>query len=104
MPFSVYILECADGSFYVGMTEALEKRLAEHQSGLNPNAYTSQRRPVKLVWSMTFDSEHQAFVRERQIKGWSRAKKLALIRGDWDHVHEIVKRERTSREKKKRTE
>ena len=101
MTYTVYMLQCADGSFYVGMTEKLEIRLAEHQSGFDPSAYTYRRRPVTLVWSQTFDTEHQAFLRERQIKGWSRAKKTALIRGDWDLIHEIVEKERASREKKR---
>jgi putative endonuclease len=102
MTHTVYILECADGSFYTGMTKMLELRLTEHQSGSNPRAYTYSRRPVRLVWSQDFESEHQAFERERQVKGWSRAKKLALIRGHWDMIHKIVEEERASREKKDR--
>ena len=92
----VYILECADGSYYVGSTTNLETRLAQHNTGYY-GGYTAQRRPVELVWSAEFPTEHEAFLRERQIKGWSRAKKEALIRGEWDGLHQIVKQERTKR-------
>jgi predicted GIY-YIG superfamily endonuclease len=102
MTHTVYMLECADGSYYVGMTERLELRLAEHQSGFDPSSYTYRRRPVKLVWSQDFQSQQQAFFRERQVKGWSRAKRIALIHGDWDKIHGIVKRERADRDKKRR--
>lgn len=98
--YYVYILECSDGSYYVGSTTNLERRLAEHQTGLPEKSYTSSRLPVKLVWSAEFPSDNDAFLRERQIKGWSRAKKEALIRGDWDGIHEIVKRERKKRRAK----
>jgi len=100
--FYVYILHCADGSYYVGSTNNLERRLAEHQSGYYKGSYTHARRPVELVWSADFATHDEAFQRERQIKGWSRAKKEALIRGDWDGIHQIVKREREERETKKR--
>jgi predicted GIY-YIG superfamily endonuclease len=100
MPY-VYILKCADGSYYVGSTTNLERRVAEHQAGLI-KGYTESRRPVELVWSCEFPTANDAFLRERQIKGWSRAKKEALIRGDWDGLHEVVKQERKTREAKKR--
>jgi predicted GIY-YIG superfamily endonuclease len=83
--FWAYILRCADGSYYVGHTDDLESRLAAHQSGVI-EGYTRQRRPVTLVWSQEFGDRHEAFRAERQIKGWSRAKKEALIRRDWDGV------------------
>ena len=101
--YSVYILRCSDGSCYVGSTSNLEYRLAEHQAGAL-RGYTSLRRPVELVWSEEFAIEHDAFLAERQIKGWSRAKKEALIRGDWDGIHEIVKKERKTREAEKRNQ
>lgn len=97
----VYMLRCADGSYYVGSTSDLERRLEEHQTGFF-GGYTSKRLPVELVWSQDFPTEHQAFLTERQIKGWSRAKKKALIRGDWDSLHEIVSQERKTREARKR--
>ena len=76
-PFFVYIVRCADESFYTGMTSELELRLAEHQEGLEPKAYTFSRRPIELVWSQDFPNHDEAFRVERQIKGWSRAKKEA---------------------------
>ena len=91
MPFSVYILRCADGSYYTGMTENLERCLAQHQAGTFEDGYTASRRPVKLLWSQTFANHDDAFRRERQIKGWSRAKKEALMRGDWEALVKLSK-------------
>jgi putative endonuclease len=82
MSFWAYMLHCADRSFYVGHTDDLEVRIGAHHSGLVPG-YTSRRRPVTLVWSQEFPTRYEALSAERQIKGWSRCKKLALIRGDW---------------------
>lgn len=98
----VYMLKCADGSYYVGNTTVLDVRVAQHNEGIDPNAYTYSRRPVQLVWSQGFASPYDANGAERQIKGWSRAKKEALIHGDWDLIHEIVKSERKRREKKRK--
>ena len=100
--YFLYILECADGSFYTGITRDLERRLHVHQQGLDHHAYTYRRRPVKLVWSQAFASLNDAFQRERQIKGWSHPKKEALIRGDFDGIHEIVKSERERRKPSRR--
>src|SRR5687768_16400835 len=86
MSFWAYILRCADGSYYVGHAEELAARVATHQLGL-VEGYTQKRRPVELVWSQEFAERDEAFRAERRIKGWSRAKKEALIRGDWDAVH-----------------
>jgi predicted GIY-YIG superfamily endonuclease len=82
MSFWAYLLHCSDGSFYAGHTDDLDARIGAHQSGLI-KGYTSTRLPVTLVWSDEFPSRYEALQAERQIKGWSRAKKLALIRGDW---------------------
>jgi len=101
--FWVYLLKCADDSYYVGMTNNLELRIAQHQTGVDPKSYTHSRRPVELVWSQAFQSHDDAFRCERQIKGWSRAKKEALIRGDWYGIHEIVKQERKQRKAKSRS-
>ena len=84
-PFFVYLLRCADGSFYAGHTDDLVLRVAQHQAG-EVEGYTHSRRPVELVWSQETASRLEALSAERQIKGWSRAKKLALIAGDWDAV------------------
>jgi predicted GIY-YIG superfamily endonuclease len=100
--YSVYMLKCADGSYYVGFTSNLSLRMAEHEAGLPEGSYTSKRLPVKLVWSAEFSTRDDAFRRERQLKGWSRAKKEALIRGDWDEIHEVVKRERKEKDIRKR--
>jgi putative endonuclease len=79
MPY-VYILECADGSFYVGSTRDLEYRLAQHQAGIGCK-YTSKRRPVKVVFSEEYARIDDAYDREKQLQGWGRAKRQALIEG-----------------------
>ena len=86
MSFWAYMLRWADGSYYVGHTDDLEARVGQHQSGQIPG-YTHDRRPLTLVWSEEFPDRDTAFAAERQIKGWSRVKKEALIRGDWDGIH-----------------
>jgi len=91
MQFWVYMLECADGSYYVGQTDSLEKRVAQHQAGDIPGCYTFKRRPLTLVWSQGFPSRMEALTSERQIKGWSRAKKQALIANDWVRLTELAK-------------
>ena len=101
MPFYAYMLKCTDGSYYTGSTTNLEQRIAEHEAGLNPQAYTYSRRPLELVWSQEFTTHDEAFRAEHQIKGWSRAKKEALIRNDWAGIHQIVKEEHIRREAKK---
>ena len=85
MTFATYMLRCADGSYYLGHTDDPDRRVAEHQAGSIPG-YTQSRLPIALVWSEIFGSREEAMAAERQIKGWSRAKKEALIRGDWDAV------------------
>jgi putative endonuclease len=88
----LYILVCADGSYYTGTARSgLEKRIAEHNSGIF-GGYTAQRRPVTLVFSQWFDRITDAIAAERQVKGWSRAKKQALIHGDFDGLRELAKR------------
>lgn len=88
--FFTYMLRCSDGSYYVGHTDALERRLAEHQAGATAG-YTRNRRPVSLVWCSAFPCREEAFASERRIKGWSRKKKEALIREDWQAIHEHAK-------------
>ncbi len=101
MPYYVYILKCSDGSYYTGSTGDLARRLLQHEQGLSGESYTFSRRPVELVWSEEFPLYKDALFVEYQIKGWSRAKKEALVRGDWNGIHKIVKAERIRREKKK---
>ena len=85
MSFWVYIVECADGSYYTGHTEDLEIRLAGHALK-SFKCYTATRLPVKLVFYDNFPTRDEAFTRERQIKGWSRRKKQALISGDFNKL------------------
>src|SRR5579863_9116317 len=88
----VYMLRCADGSYYVGSARNdLERRVAEHQAGVY-QGYTSAKRPVHLVWSEYFDQIRDAIAAEQKIKRWSRAKKEALIRGDWIKIKLLARR------------
>jgi putative endonuclease len=89
----VYMLRCRDGSYYVGSAtgDDLTPRIARHQSGVF-GGYTALRRPIELVWSEHFDRITDAIAVERQIKGWSRPKKDALISGDWKALRNYAKR------------
>jgi len=84
--YTVYILECIDSSFYVGITSNLDQRLEEHNSGKDKSAYTYKRRPVILKWFQNFTEPSLAIKFEKQLKGWSRAKKIALINSDWERL------------------
>jgi len=84
----VYILKCSDASYYTGKTQNLEQRIAQHQNGTY-KGYTSKRLPIKLVFVEGFPTYHDAIKAERQIKGWSHAKKDALIRGDLKLLHAL---------------
>ncbi len=89
MSFWVHILQCADNSYYTGQTDNLEERIANHQSG-EIGGYTAARLPVKLLFSQELPTRMDALAREQQIKGWSRSKKEAVIRGDWDKVSRLA--------------
>ena len=91
MSFWVYILHCSDGSYYTGHTDNLEKRLGMHKSG-KIAGYTASRLPVKLVFSEQFPTREDALITERRIKGWSRKKKEALIKGDWKEISRLAQR------------
>ena len=91
MSFYVYLLKCSDGSYYTGHTDNLEQRIHQHHQGAFLQCYTFKRRPLELVYSAEFASRYEALSRERQIKGWSRAKKEALIAGDWNEVSRLAK-------------
>jgi putative endonuclease len=82
--FYVYMLHCGDESYYTGITNSLERRMDEHISGYDELSYTYNRQPVKLVYSEIFQWVEDAIKREKQIKGWSRNKKEALIEGDFE--------------------
>src|SRR5919107_6380836 len=89
----LYILRCADGSYYVGTSRSddVDTRISQHQQGTF-GGYTARRRPVTLVYAAHFDRIDDAVAAERQIKGWSRAKKEALIRGDFQTLPALSKR------------
>ena len=89
-PFYVYLLRCWDGSYYAGHTDDIDRRVAEHLAGVK-GGYTCTRRPVRLVWLCEMPARADAIERERQIKGWTRAKKEALARDDWERMHELAK-------------
>ncbi|AFL73898.1 GIY-YIG nuclease family protein [Thiocystis violascens] len=96
MSFWVYILRCADGSYYTGHTDQLERRIAQHVTGAIPGCYTFSRRPVDLVFSQDFPSRLEALASERRIKGWSRRKKEAMMRGDWAEVSRLARSSRST--------
>ena len=90
MAFYTYLLRCGDGSYYTGHTDDIDRRMAEHSTGAC-GGYTAKRMPVSLVWSDSFMTRDEAFAAERRIKGWSRAKKEALIAGDWERVSMLAR-------------
>ncbi len=89
--YYVYIVECSDQSFYIGFTSSLNKRLYEHNAGLHSDAYTFKRRPVVLKWFEQFTDPTPAIRLEKQLKGWSRKKKIALIEENWEKLVEYSK-------------
>ncbi|WP_244950744.1 GIY-YIG nuclease family protein [Pedobacter suwonensis] len=84
--YFVYILECADKSYYVGVTNDLETRLIQHNDGENDLAYTFSRRPVILKYYQRFDQIEDAINFEKQVKGWGRKKKEALFEENWNEI------------------
>ena len=88
----VYILECSDGTYYTGLTNNIERRLNQHQSGVKPDSYTFSRRPVDLVFYAEFTDFYMAIDKEKQIKRWSSAKKKALIEGRFDDLVNLAKK------------
>lgn len=89
--YFVYILECSDKSYYTGVTNNLEARVAQHQDGDINTCYTFKRRPVVLKYSIHLTDIKQAIAWEKQIKGWSRKKKEALFTEDWDTIMKLAK-------------
>jgi len=86
----LYILLCSDGSYYTGRTKDLQRRMIEHENGLGSN-HTRRRLPVKLVYTEAYPLVQQAYYREKQVQGWSRNKKQALIEGRLDDLPELAK-------------
>jgi len=89
--YYVYILLCSDNSYYTGITNNVEKRISEHQSKSSRESYTASRLPVKLVWNLKCDNPNDAIKIEKQIKGWSRRKKEALINENWQDLVKLSK-------------
>ena len=88
----VYILVCSDKTYYVGVTNNLERRLKQHNSGINPESYTYSRRPLELKFYELFNDPISAIAFEKKIKKWSRAKKEALINNKFDLLLELSKK------------
>ena len=86
----VYILKCSDESYYTGITNDIDRRFSEHQAGFNTGCYTFKRRPIELVFVQDFMYYDMAIAFEKQIKGWSRKKKEALIEDNWDKIKELA--------------
>jgi putative endonuclease len=87
----MYMLKCCDGTYYTGSTWHLEQRINEHQSGMGAN-YTSKRLPVELVYYEQYERIDEAFNREKQVQGWGRKKKEALVDGRWDDLPILAKK------------
>ena len=90
--YFVYILECADNSFYIGLTNNIKRRVLEHSTGYYTNSYTSKRLPIELLYKEIYNCPYNARNREVQLKGWSRAKKIALIENDFDELPGLSKK------------
>ncbi len=87
--YYVYILKCSDGSYYTGMTNDINRRLNEHNYGLNKESYTFNLRPLELVFCTEFNDVTQAILFEKQVKGWSRKKKEAIINDKWEDLKKL---------------
>ena len=94
----MYILQCSDGSYYVGSTKDLEYRVSEHQAGKGAK-YTSKRLPVILVYSEEYERVVDAYIREKQVQNWSRAKREALINGNEQLLPILAKKDFTKNRK-----
>lgn len=88
----VYILRCKDGVYYTGVTNDVDRRLAQHNSGDDPTAFTYLRRPVELVYYQLFDAPVKAIAFEKRLKKWSKAKKEALINGEFEELPNLSKK------------
>ena len=90
----VYILKCSDGTFYTGVTNNLNRRFKEHESALHENSYSARRLPLELVYYTEIYGPLTAIKKEKQIKKWSQAKKLALIEGRYEDLPNLAKKKR----------
>ena len=91
-PFFTYMLRCADGSYYVGHTDDVERRIMQHETGAG-SGYTATRLPVQLVWFEEFPTREEAKAAEAQVKNWSRKKKEALIDGNIDELKQAARKD-----------
>ncbi len=99
----VYILRCSDNSYYTGVTNNPDRRLEEHNSGINKDSYTSSRLPVEMIYHERFTDFNLAIEWEKRIKNWSRKKKEALIHGKWDELRIAAEcKNETSHKKRKK--
>ncbi|MBK6937116.1 MAG: GIY-YIG nuclease family protein [Chitinophagaceae bacterium] len=89
--YYVYIVQCSDGMYYTGVTNDLERRLREHNEGLNEKCFTFKRRPVQLKYEEHFNDIRNAIAWEKQVKGWSRKKKESLFIRDWSEISRLGK-------------
>lgn len=89
--YYVYILQCSDGFYYTGVTNDVDKRVEQHNEGLDPNCFTFKRRPVILKYYEHFVNIKNAIEYEKQLKGWSRKKKEALINKDYNLISQLTK-------------
>ena len=89
--YYVYMVMCIDGTYYVGMSNDADRRIAEHNLGIDPDCYTYSRRPVVRVYSETFHDPRSAIDAEKKLKRWSHRKKSALARGDWKSIGRFAK-------------
>ena len=87
--YYVYILRCNDASYYTGVTNNIDRRLAEHSQGLDSTCYTFNRRPIELVFAQDFQSVTEAIAFEKQVKGWTRKKKEAIIADNWERLKSL---------------
>lgn len=88
--YFVYIVECTDGFYYAGVSNNLDRRIDEHNEGIDPKSYTYKRRPVVLKYWLRFTNVEKAIEWEKQLKGWSRKKKEALFIDDWEEVKRLA--------------
>lgn len=88
--YFVYIVKCNDNSYYTGVTNNVERRVFEHNTSLDDSTYTFNKRPVSLVFYEAFKDVNQSIAFEKQVKGWTRKKKEALIENNWDKIKELA--------------
>lgn len=88
--YTVYILKCADNSCYPGVTNDIDRRLYEQQTAINPTCYTARNRPLILIFCEHFEDINEAISFKKQIKGWTRKNKEAIINDNWDKLKELA--------------